>query len=202
MTGKTLIGSQRSFGTLSFKRLLRNFILDCGEVIPQPKKSNVLQENDKTGFEEATDDLTKSIKEKGKVVVTNVIDAEDDILEISDIDDIELIHFESDLIDDPELESHYFEKFGMINKSNAVMLRQWFPKDEEKMYLADFIDLVHYLNKLFNSRKVIGHQNSEKNAFRTDFENQMKKINEMIAHTYVSYPVFRFKWQEGPCQVS
>ena len=33
-----------------------------------------------------------------------------DILEISDIDDIELIHFESDLIDDPELESHYFEK--------------------------------------------------------------------------------------------
>ena len=63
----------------------------------------------------------------------------------------------------------------MINKSNAVMLRQWFPKDEEKIYLADFIDLVHYLNKLFNSRKVIGHQNSEKNAFRTDFENQMKK---------------------------
>ena len=109
MTGKTLIGSQRSFGNLSFKRLLRNFILDCGEVIPQPKKSNVLQENDKAGFEEATDDLTKSIKEKGKVVVTNVIDAEDDILEISDIDDIELIHFESDLIDDPELESHYFE---------------------------------------------------------------------------------------------
>ena len=60
-------------------------------------------------------DLTKSIKEKGKVVVTNVIDAEDDILEIFDIDDIELIHFESDLIDDPELESHYFEKCGMIN---------------------------------------------------------------------------------------
>ena len=47
-------------------------------------------------------------------MVTNVIDAEDDILEISDIDDIELIHFESDLIDDPELESHYFEKCGMI----------------------------------------------------------------------------------------
>ena len=90
----------------------------CGEVIPQPKKSNVLPddpENDKTGFEEATDDLTKSIKEKGKVVVTNVIDAEDDILEISEIDDIELIHFESDLIDDPELESQYFEKCGMIN---------------------------------------------------------------------------------------
>ena len=115
---KWLAGSQRSFGALSFKRLLRNFILGCGEVIPQPKKSNVLPdepENDNTGFEEATNDLTKSIKEKGKVVVTNVIDAEDDILEISDIDDIELIHFESDLIDDPELESHYFEKCGMIN---------------------------------------------------------------------------------------
>ena len=68
------------------------------------------------GFKEATDDLTKSIKEKGKVVVTNVIDAEDDILEISDNDDIKLIHFESDLIDDPELESHYFEKCGMINE--------------------------------------------------------------------------------------
>ena len=107
-------------------------------------------------------------------MVTNVIDAEDDILEISDIDDIELIHFESDLIDDPELESHYFEKCGMINKSIAVMLRQWFPKNEDK-YLADFIGLVHYLNKLFNSKKVIDHQDSKKNAFGTDFENQMKK---------------------------
>ena len=88
-------------------------------------------------------------------MVTNVVDAEDDILEISDIDDIELIHFESDLIDDPELESHYFEKCGMINKSIAVMLRQWFPKDEDKMYLVDFIDLIHYLNMSFNFRKVI-----------------------------------------------
>ena len=62
---KWLAGSQRSFGALSFTRLLRNFILGCGEVIPQPKKSNVLPddpENDKTGFEDATADLTTSVK--------------------------------------------------------------------------------------------------------------------------------------------
>ena len=118
VTVKTLIGSQRSFGALSFKAPAQLYIRLCGEVIPQPKKWNVLPddpENDKTGFQEATDDPTKSMKEKGKVVVTNVIDAEDDILEISDIDDIELIHFESDLIDDPELESHYFEACGMTD---------------------------------------------------------------------------------------
>ena len=79
------------------------------------------------------------------------------------------------------------------------MLRQWFPKEEDKMYLAEFIDLVHYLNKLFNSRKVFDHQDSEKNAFETEFENQMKKINEMIAHMSA---IFRLKWGKSPCKIS
>ena len=35
---------------------------------------------------------------------------------------------------------------------------------------------------MFNSRKVIDPQDSEKNAFGTDFENQIKKIDKMIAH--------------------
>ena len=110
---KWLAGSARSFGALSFKRLLRNFILGCGEVIPQPKKTNVLPgepENDITGFEEATEDLVRPVKTKGKVIVSLVLEVEDEIMDLSDED---IIHFESNEIDDPELESHYFESCGM-----------------------------------------------------------------------------------------
>ena len=110
---KWLAGSARSFGALSFKRLLRNFILGCGEVIPQPKKTNVLPgepENDITGFEEATEDLVRPVKSKGKVIVSLVLEVEDEIMDISDE---EIIHFESNEIEDPELESHYFESCGM-----------------------------------------------------------------------------------------
>ena len=110
---KWLAGSARSFGALSFKRLLRNFILGCGEVIPQPKKTNVLPgepENDITGFEEATEDLVRPVKSKGKVIVSLVLEVEDEIMDISDE---EIIHFESNETEDPELESQYFESCGM-----------------------------------------------------------------------------------------
>ena len=112
---KWLAGSQKSFGALSFKRLLRNYILGCGEIIPQPKKSNVLPEepvHDLTGFEDATADLVNSVQSKGKVIVTTITEAEDEMLDISDT---ELIHFEVDPIDDPDLESHYFEACGMTD---------------------------------------------------------------------------------------
>ena len=117
---KWLAGSARSFGALSFKRLLRNFILGCGEVIPQPKKTNVLPgepENDITGFEEATEDLVRPVKTKGKVIVSLVLEVEDEIMDISDED---IIHFESNEIDDPELESHYFEPCGMSYDAKQI----------------------------------------------------------------------------------
>ena len=42
---------------------------------------------------------------------------------------------------------------ALFNKSIAVMLRQWFPKDEDKMYLAEFIDLgAKYLVFVSRSR--------------------------------------------------
>ena len=59
-----------------------------------------------------------------------------------------------------------------IENPIAVMLRQWFPKEEDKMYLAEFIDLVHYLNKLFNSRKVFDHQDSEKMPSELTLKNR------------------------------
>ena len=51
----------------------------------------------------------ESQKVKGKVIVSTVSEAQDEIL---DFDPSEPIHFETEL-DNPELQSHYFEPCGM-----------------------------------------------------------------------------------------
>ena len=112
-----MAGTNKSFGSLSFKHHLRNYILGCNDVIPQPKNSCISADSvddqsgftDQTGFEKCTKDLVKPQKTKGKVVVASVMDAEDEIL---DYVDTEPLHFETDM-PDTDLESNYFLQCGM-----------------------------------------------------------------------------------------
>ena len=111
-----MAGTNKSFGALSFKHHLRNYILGCNEVIPQPKNSNISADSvddqsgfaDITGFEKCTKNLVEPQKTKGKVVVASVMDAEDEIL---DYDGDEPLHFETDVLD-TELESNFFLQCG------------------------------------------------------------------------------------------
>ena len=75
-----LAGTNKSFGALYFKHLLRNYILGCGDVIPQPKNSSVskevidedeklrLEEEKISGFGDCTEDLVESVQVKGQLI--------------------------------------------------------------------------------------------------------------------------------------
>ena len=112
-----MAGQHNAFGALSFKRVLRNYILGCGEVVPQPKNAPVRpdeEDDGKSGFEDCTADLVQSQKTKGKVIVTTVIDGDDEMMDFSDMADLaetEPIHFETE-IDDPEFDT-FLEQCGM-----------------------------------------------------------------------------------------
>ena len=90
---KWFAGFDKSFGALAFRRILRNIILGCGEVIPEIKGSNVAQtdkESKESGFENVTVDLTTKQSCKGTVIEqSEMIDGE--ILDLPDDDDF---HFE------------------------------------------------------------------------------------------------------------
>ena len=118
-----MAGQSNAFGALSFKHVLRNYILGCGEIVPQPKNSSVsFNEDDdgKSGFEDCTIDLVETKKVKGKVIVTTVDDGDSemldiaDIVDISDIDDTESLHFEIES-DDAEF-NQFIEQCGMCTK--------------------------------------------------------------------------------------
>ena len=112
-----MAGQHNAFGALSFKRVLRNYILGCGEVVPQPKNAPVSPDeldDGKSGFEDCTADLVQSQKTKGKVIVTTVIDGDAEMMDFSDMADLaetEPIHFETE-IDDPEFDT-FLEQCGM-----------------------------------------------------------------------------------------
>ena len=83
---------------------------------PQPKQSSVSpvsDEDDKSGFEDCTIDLVEEQACKGKVVVSTVLDADDEILDFSDIN--EPIHFETEP-ENPDLDSKFFQPCGMDKK--------------------------------------------------------------------------------------
>ena len=115
-----MAGQSNAFGALSFKHVLRNYILGCGEIVPQPKNSSVSFNEDEdgtSGFEAATIDLVEATKIKGKVIVTNVNDGDSemldiaDIVNISDIADTESLHFEIES-NDAEF-NQFIEQCGM-----------------------------------------------------------------------------------------
>ena len=109
-------GTNKSFGALSFKRILRNYILGCGDVIPQPKNSNISideeeEESDSSGFEDCTVDLVEKQDTKGKITVSIVAEAQDEIFDYSEAP-TEPIHFEIE--SDPEFEALFLEQCGMF----------------------------------------------------------------------------------------
>ena len=112
-----MAGQHNAFGALSFKRVLRNYILGCGEVVPQPKNAPVRpdeEDDGKSGFEDCTADLVQSQKTKvgnicflspfvlskweerknryfppkGKVIVSTVIDGDAEMMDFSDMADL------------------------------------------------------------------------------------------------------------------
>lgn len=111
-----MAGNNKSFGALAFKRILRNYILGCGDVIPPVKNSSVNADDEKsgfddfTGFEKCTEKLVKPQNCKGKVVVSTVLDAEEEML---DYDATDIIHFETEL-PNSGMENRYFEQCGNV----------------------------------------------------------------------------------------
>ena len=69
---------------------------------------------------------------------------------------------------------------ALYSLSVAVMFREYFATDENKLCLADFIETVHYCSQMFNSRKVYDNQDPQKNALGTDLEKQLKKLKRLI----------------------
>ena len=63
---------------------------------------------------------------------------------------------------------------ALYSLSVAVMFREYFATDENKLCLADFIETVHYCSQMFNSRKVYDNQDPQKNALGTDLEKDQR----------------------------
>ena len=111
-----MAGNNKSFGALAFKRILRNYILGCGDVIPPVQNSSVEVDDetsgfeDLTGFEKRTEKLVEPQSCKGKVVVSTVFEAEEEIL---DYDATDMIHFETEL-PNSDMENLYFQPCGNV----------------------------------------------------------------------------------------
>ena len=101
---KWMAGNDKSFGALTFIRILRNLILGAGDIVPKIKNSNVSgspefgedadESFNTSGFEACTVDLVTKIEPTGKIVVNTVLDDEiiDEIIDFTDNE--ETIHFE------------------------------------------------------------------------------------------------------------
>ena len=117
---KWMAGNDKSFGALTFIRILRNLILGAGDIVPKIRNSNVAgspefgedtEESFTTsGFEACTEELVTKIESTGKIIVNTVMDEQaDEIIDFTDTD--ETIHFE---LPDEMSEEHCFTQCGMI----------------------------------------------------------------------------------------